>query len=289
VEKLANIEVPKRAEYIRVLMAELNRIASHLLFFGTMGMETGAFTPLLYGFREREQILDLFEMTCGQRLTYNYIRIGGCSDDLPNGFIEKAREFCNVMEKKIKEYHQLLSYNQIFINRMAKIGVLPPDLAIAFGVTGPNLRASGVNWDLRKNEPYSVYPEMDFAIPVGTGKVGTIGDSWDRYFVRMQEIEQSVRIIRQVLDKIPAGEIRAKVGRVFKPPAGEVYVRAENPRGELGFYIVSDGSQNPYRLKIRAPSFSNLSVVPEISRGTMIADFVILLGSFDIVLPEIDR
>jgi NADH-quinone oxidoreductase subunit D len=289
IEKLAGIEVPKRADYIRVIMAELNRISSHLIFMGTMGLETGAFTPLLYGFREREEILDLFEMTCGQRLTYNYIRIGGVSADLPSGFIDKARSFCNLLEKRIKEYHNLLSYNRIFINRMANIGVLPQDLAIAYGVSGPNLRGSGVKWDLRKNEPYSVYPELEFDVPVGRGEVGTPGDSWDRYIVRMKEMEQSIRLIRQALDKIPDGEVRSKVPRLFKPPPGEVYVRAENPRGELGFYVVSDGSTNPYRLKIRAPSFSNLSAVPPISKGAMIADFVLLLGSFDIVLPEIDR
>ncbi|MFH1229987.1 MAG: NADH-quinone oxidoreductase subunit D [Planctomycetota bacterium] len=289
IEKLAGIEVPKRAEYIRVIMAELNRIATHLVFFGTMGLEAGAFTPLLYGFREREQILDMFEMTCGQRLTYNYMRIGGVSDDLPDGFVDKARYFCDDMDKKIKEYHNLLSYNQLFIVRMANIGILPPELAISYGVTGPNLRGSGVKWDLRKNEPYSVYPELDFEIPVGTGEVGKIGDAWDRYMVRMKEIEQSVRIIRQALDKIPSGEVRIKVGRIFKPSQGEVYSRAENPRGELGFYVVSDGSTNPYRLKIRAPSFNNLSAVPPISKGAMISDFVLLLGSFDIVLPEVDR
>ena len=289
VEKLAGIEVPKRAEYIRVIMAEFNRIASHLVFFGTMGLEAGAFTPLLYGFREREEILDLFEMTCGQRLTYNYMRIGGVSDDLPDGFVDKARRFCDVLEKKLVEYNNLLSYNQIFVIRMANVGVLPVDLAIDYGVTGPVLRGSGVKWDLRKNEPYSVYPELEFDIPTGKGEMGKVGDAWDRYMVRMREMEQSIRIIRQALDKMPSGDVRAKVGRILKPPQGEVYFRAENPRGELGFYVVSDGSTNPYRLKIRTASFNNLSAVPPISKGTMISDFVLLLGSFDVVLPEIDR
>ncbi|MEW6026875.1 MAG: NADH-quinone oxidoreductase subunit D [Planctomycetota bacterium] len=289
VEKLGAIEVPKRAEYIRVIMAELNRIATHLVFMGTMGLETGAWTPIVYGFREREEILDLFEMTCGQRLTYNYMRIGGVSDDLPGGFVDKARRFCDALEKKLVEYNNLLSYNQIFIDRMANIGVLPADLAIDYGVTGPPLRGSGVKWDLRKNEPYSVYPELEFDIPTGKGEQGRVGDAWDRYMVRMHEMEQSIRIVRQALDKLPPGDIRAKVGRVFKPAAGEVYVRSENPRGELGFYIVSDGSANPYRLKIRTASFNNLSAVPPISKGTMISDFVLSLGSFDIVLPEVDR
>jgi len=289
VEKLASIEVPKRAEYIRVVMAELNRIATHLVFMGTMGLETGAWTPIVYGFREREEILDLFEMTCGQRLTYNYMRIGGVSDDLPAGFIDKARKFCDVLEQKWVEYNNLLSYNQIFIGRMAKVGVLPAELAIDYGVTGPALRGSGVKWDLRKNEPYSVYPELEFDIPVGTGEQGKLGDAWDRYMVRMREIKQSIRIVRQALDKMPGGEVRAKVGRIFKPAKGEVYVRSENPRGELGFYVVSDGTANPYRLKIRTGSFNNLSAVPPISKGTMISDFVMTLGSFDVVLPEIDR
>ncbi len=289
VEKLASIEVPKRAEYIRVVMAEFNRIATHLVFMGTMGLETGAWTPIVYGFREREEILDLFEMTCGQRLTYNYMRIGGVSDDLPSGFVDKARRFCDMLEQKWVEYNNLLSYNQIFIMRMAKVGVLPVDLAIDYGVTGPVLRGSGVKWDLRKNEPYSVYPELEFDIPIGTGELGQVGDAWDRYMVRMREIKQSIRIIRQALDKMPSGEVRAKVGRIFKPAAGEVYSRAENPRGELGFYVVSDGSANPYRLKIRTASFNNLSAVPPISKGMMISDFVMTLGSFDIVLPEVDR
>ena len=289
VEKLAGIEVPKRAEYIRVVMAEFNRIATHLVFMGTMGLETGAWTPIVYGFREREEILDLFEMTCGQRLTYNYMRIGGVSDDLPNGFVDKARRFCDMLEQKWEEYNNLLTYNQIFIMRMAKVGVLPAELAIDYGVTGPALRGSGVKWDLRKNEPYSVYPELEFDIPIGTGEQGKVGDAWDRYMVRMREIKQSIRIIRQALDKMPSGDIRAKVGRIFKPAAGEVYVRSENPRGELGFYVVSDGMANPYRLKIRTGSFSNLSAVPSISQGTMISDFVMTMGSFDVVLPEIDR
>ncbi|MEK7448370.1 MAG: NADH-quinone oxidoreductase subunit D [Planctomycetota bacterium] len=289
VEKLAGIQVPERAEYIRVIMAELNRIASHLVFLGTSGLEAGAWTPLLYGFREREKILDLFEMTCGQRLTYNYYRFGGVAQDLPAGFIEKAKEFCDYFEPKLKEYNDLLSYNRIFINRMAHIGVLTPETAIAYGVTGPNLRAGGVKWDIRKNEPYSVYQKFDFDIPVGRGEVGETGDAWDRYMVRIREMGQSLKIVRQALEMIPAGEYCAKVPRMFKPPAGEVYCRFENPRGDLGFYLVSDGSQNPYRLKIRAPSFSNLSVISVLGAGTMISDLIMIVGSLDIILPEIDR
>jgi NADH-quinone oxidoreductase subunit D len=289
VEKLAGIQVPKRAEYIRVIMAELNRIASHLVFFGTSGLEAGAWSPLVYGFRERELILDLFDMTCGQRLTYNYFRIGGVSQDLPDNFIRKAREFCDYFEPKIKEYNILLSYNEIFIKRTANIGVLTPQMAIDYGVSGPNIRASGIKWDLRKNEPYSVYPELDFDIPVGTGEVGKAGDVWDRYMIRMKEMEQSTKIIRQALDKIPDGEYATKVPRTLKVPVGEVYCRFENPRGELGFYLVSDGSGKPYRLKIRAPSFSNLWVLPEIVKGEMISDLILSFGTLDAVLPEIDR
>jgi len=289
VEKLAGIPVPKRAEYIRVIMAELNRIASHLVFFGTSGLESGAVTPVLYGFRERELILNLFDMTCGQRLTYNYFRIGGVADDLPNGFVEKARAFCDYFEPKIKEYNNLLSYNEIFIKRTANIAVLTPDLAIAYGVSGPNIRASGIKWDIRRNEPYSVYPELEFEIPVGSGEVGTVGDIWDRYMLRIREMGESLKIVRQALDKIPDGEYCAKVPRMLKIPAGEGYCRFENPRGDLGFYLVSDGSNKPYRLKIRAPSFANLWVIPEITRGAMISDLVMAVGSLDIILPEIDR
>ncbi|MFC1525086.1 NADH-quinone oxidoreductase subunit D [Planctomycetota bacterium] len=289
VEKLAKIQVPERAEYIRVIMAELNRIASHLVFFGTSGLEAGAWTPLIYGFREREWIIDLFEMTCGARLTYNYMRIGGVSHDLPDGFITKAKEFCDYFEPRIKEYNNLLTYNQIFIKRMADIGVLSSETAINYGVTGPNLRASGVKWDIRKDDPYSVYHKLDFEVPVGKGEVGQVGDTWNRYIIRIREIEQSVKIIRQALDQMPQGEVRTKVPRILKIPAGEVYCRFENPRGEMGFYLVSDGSNKPYRLKIRAPSFSNVSVVSVLAKDTMFSDMVLILGSLDFILPEVDR
>ncbi|MBI4834207.1 MAG: NADH-quinone oxidoreductase subunit D [Planctomycetes bacterium] len=289
VEKLAGIEIPKRAEYIRVIMAELNRIASHLVFFGTAGLESGAWTPIVYAFREREYIVDLFDMTCGQRLTYNYFRIGGVADDLPKGFMEKARAFCDYFEPKIKEYNELLSYNEIFIKRTANVAVLPPETAVKYSVTGPNLRASGVKWDLRKNEPYSIYPEIDFDIPVSSGEKGMVGDTWNRYIIRMREMEESVKIIRQCLDKIPEGDYLTKVPRLFKAPPGEVYCRFENPRGELGFYLISDGGKSPYRLKIRTPSFAHLWVLPEISTGGMISDLIVAFGSLDLVVPEIDR
>ena len=292
VERLMNVEVPLRAQYIRVIMAELNRIASHLLFMACYALDSGAFTPFLYAFREREMILDLFEATCGARLTYNYIWIGGVSRDLPQGFVDKARQFLDYLSPRVKEYHELFSYNKIFIERTANVGILPKETAIAYGVTGPTLRGSGVRWDLRRDEPYLIYDRFDFDVPVGRGEMGTVGDCWDRYMVRMREIEESAKIVRQALDQyeqLPPGEVRAKVPRALKVPPGEVYMRTEAPRGEIGFYIVSDGGLKPYRVKVRAPSFSNLSVFHEISRGGMIADIVLILGSVDIVLGDIDR
>jgi len=289
VEKLMGLEAPPRANFIRVIMAELNRMASHLLFMSCYGLDMGAFTPFLYGFREREMILDLFEQTCGARLTYNYIRIGGVINDLPPGFADKARKFLDYLPARLKEYHDILSFNRIFVERTAKVGVMSKETAISYGVTGPSLRAAGVKWDLRKDQPYLVYDKFDFNIPVGTGEMGAVGDCWDRYMVRMREIEESAKIVRQALDMLPDGETRAKVPKALKIPPGEIFVRTEAPRGEIGFYIVSDGGLKPYRLKIRTPSFCNLSAFHEISRGAMIADIVAILGSIDIVLGDIDR
>lgn len=289
VEKLLNIEIPRRAQLLRVIMAELNRISSHLIAFGSLSSDMGAFTPFLFGIREREFINDLFEMVCGARLTYNYIRIGGVAQDLPEGFIGKAKEFLDYFPPKLKEYNELLSYNAIFIKRLANVAVITPEDALDYGVTGPNLRASGIRWDLRREDPYLVYPELDFDIPTGRGEMGKTGDAWDRYMMRIYEMEQSVKIVRQCFDMLQPGDYTAKVSKVLRVPAGEVYVRSENPRGELGFYLISDGSVKPYRLKIRAPSFANLSIVPILSRGVMIADLVAIVGSLDIILPEIDR
>ena len=289
VEKLAGIEAPPRAQYIRVIVAELNRIASHLVSWGTYGLDMGAFTPFLYGFRERELILDLFEALCGARLTYNYVAIGGVRRDLPLGWAQKTREFLDYFEPKIDEYNDLLSYNRIFINRTAKVGVIPADRAIAYGLSGPVLRGSGVKWDLRRATPDLVYDKMDFDICVGEGRMGQVGDSWDRYFVRVLEMVQSARIVRQALDQMPPGDVKAKVPRVFKPPAGEVYYEIENPRGALGFYIVSDGGAVPYRLKVRGPSFSNLSILNEIARDCLLGDIPAIVGSIDVVMGEVDR
>jgi NADH-quinone oxidoreductase subunit D len=289
VEKLAGIEVPERAEYIRVIVCELNRIASHLIAFGAFTADMGAFTPFLYAIRERERINDLFEEICGNRLTYNYVRIGGVSADLPPGFLEKTTEFLDYLEPKVPEYNDLISYNKIFVHRLANVAVVTPAKAVANGLTGPNLRGSGVRFDLRRDEPYSVYPKLDFDVCVGAGERGTLGDCFDRYIVRLNEIRESAKILRQAIAQIPDGPVMAKVPRLFKPPAGEVYFRAENPRGETGIYLISDGTVNPYRLKLRAPSFVTMNIFEEVTRGLMIADIVAVIGSFDIILPEIDR
>jgi NADH-quinone oxidoreductase subunit D len=290
VEELMDLKVPQRVEYIRVIMAELNRIASHLLALGVYGLDIGAFTPFLYMFRDRERILDMFELTCGARLLYNYMWVGGVSHDLPVGFAEAVFDFLDYFEPKIQEYNDLLTYNKIFIERTADIGVLPPDIAINYGVSGPNLRASGVKWDVRRDEPYSVYDKLEFDIPLGEGKMGAVGDCWDRYWVRILEIEESCKILRQALKQIPSnGDVHSKMPKKIRPPKGSVYRRTESPRGDLGYYIVSDGSSIPYRLKMRSPAFTALSVLGELSQGWMLSDIIAILGSLDIVLGEIDR
>jgi NADH-quinone oxidoreductase subunit D len=289
VEKLLGIKIPERVEYIRVIMAELQRIASHLIALGTYGLDVGAFTPFLFMFRDRERILDLFETTCGARLLYNYIWVGGVSHDLPPGFIDKAKAFCKYFRPNIKEFNDLLSYNEIFIKRTANVGVLPANVAIAYGCSGPMLRGSGVNFDLRKDDPYSIYDRFQWDVCVGKGEVGTVGDCWDRYMVRMREMEQSINIIEQALDQIPEGDVMSAIPKRVRPNAGDVYVRSESPRGEIGFYLISDGSTTPFRVKARSPAFVNLSVLPEICRGSMIADVVAITGSVDIVLGEVDR
>ena len=289
VEKLMGLEVNERAQYLRVIVAELNRIASHLVYFGTYGLDVVAFTPFLYAFRERERIVDLFEEISGARLLYNYIWIGGVAFDAPEGWLDKVAEFCDYFEPKIKEYNDLLSYNKIFIERTANVGVIPADLAINYGLSGPSLRGSGVKFDLRKNDPYCIYDRFDFEICYGNGEKGTVGDTWDRYFVRIQEMTESVKIIRQALKQIPDGDAKETVPKNVRVPKGEIYFRSETPRGELGYYIISDGGKNPVRVKVRAPAFSNLSIIPAIAPGLMVADLVAVLGSLDIVLGEIDR
>jgi NADH-quinone oxidoreductase subunit D len=297
VEQLCGIDVPERGKYVRVIASELNRIASHLVSFGCYGMDMGAFTPFLYGFREREYILDLFEAMCGARLTYSYIYPGGPSHDLPEGWVERCREFLDYFEPKIDEYNNLLSFNHIFVNRTANVVVTTAEQAIAYGLSGPPLRACGVRWDLRRSRPYDIYDRFDFEIPIGLegGHDGipdkvVPGDSWNRYFVRMLEMKQSVRIVRQALDQMPTdGPVAAKNTKNVKLPKGSIYFEAENPRGQLGFYIEGDGSRIPYRVKCKGPSFCNLSITSEACRGVLIADMPAFIGSIDIVMGEVDR
>ena len=285
VEKLAGIEVPERAEYIRVIMAEMMRIASHLMAIGFFLNDCGAFfTPLLYMYREREKLLDLFEMVCGQRLTYNYMRIGGVSQDLPPEFLPALKKFVQEMPAFMDEYDQLLKENEVLLARSKGVGILPAELAINASVAGPVLRASGVQWDLRKADPYSIYPRFDFDIPTGLQ-----GDTYDRYWVRVQEMRQSVRILEQALAHLPEGPHRAEVPFLVRPPQGEAYARIEAPKGELGFYIVSDTSIAPYRMHVRAPSFINLTPLREMCVGWKLADAIIILGSIDIIMGEVDR
>jgi NADH-quinone oxidoreductase subunit D len=239
--------------------------------------------------RDREHVLDIFEETCGARLLYNYMWVGGLSHDVPASFEEKVRNFVTYFRPKIRELNDLLSYNKIFIDRTANVGVLPADVALNYACSGPVLRGSGVKWDLRKNDPYSIYDRFDFEIPVGRGEKGTTGDCWDRYMVRVREMEQSTNIIEQAIERLPAGDVQASIPKRIRPDAGEIYFRSETPKGELGYYIVSDGTASPFRVKVKSPCFVNLSALPAISRGAMIADIVAILGSVDIVLGEVDR
>jgi NADH-quinone oxidoreductase subunit D len=299
VERMLGItdQIPKRVEYIRVLVAELNRIASHFVAIGTYGLDIGAFTPFLWLMRDREHILRLLEWTCGARMLYNYIWIGGLYYDLPLQFEERCAEFSAYLKPKLEHLETLLITNKIFIERTAKVGVLPLDLAVNYGVTGPMLRGSGLKYDLRRVDGYSVYPELDFDIPIGTGAMGTVGDCWDRTYVRMQECHESLKIIDQCLTRL-THELkrdkdfnpRALVPKKIRPKAGDYYVRAENPKGELGFFFRTDGrSDIPIRCKARGCSFVNLSVLPEMSKGVMISDLIAIVGSLDLVLGEVDR
>ncbi len=296
VEQLVGMEVPPRGQALRVIFAELNRIASHLVSLGTYGLDMGAFTPFLYCFREREMILDLFEAACGARLTYSYITIGGVHDDVPDGWIDRCREFLDYFETKIDDYNNLLSFNHIFIKRTGRVGVISKQDAIAFGLTGPPLRGSGIRFDLRKALPYDGYEKYDFEIPIaepaGTGDIPQgveVGDCWSRYFVRVLEMTQSVRIIRQAMDQLPGGDFRAKKGTTVKLPDDENYVEVENPRGQLGFYVRGDGSAIPYRVKARGPSFANLCITQHVARNVLLADVPAIIGSIDVVMGEVDR
>jgi NADH-quinone oxidoreductase subunit D len=284
VEKLLNIEAPPRAQVVRVILTELNRVASHLVWLGTHALDIGAITPVFYCFREREEALNIFEKYCGARLTTHAFRIGGLQYDTYEGFEQDVKAFCDMFPAKVDEYEALLTGNRIWMGRLTNVGVLTADECKEYGVTGPLLRAAGVKWDLRKAQPYSGYEKYDFEIPIRQN-----GDTFDRYMVRMQEMRQSVRIIRQAVENIPEGPIMGKVGKVIKPPVGEAYVSIEAPKGELGYYAVSDGSTQPYRVRVRPPSFVNLQALDRMVRGALVADICAVIGTLDIVLGEVDR
>jgi len=284
VEKLLGVEIPPRAQYTRMVLAELQRLASHLLWLGTHALDLGAMTPVFYTFREREEILKIFEKYCGARLTTHAFRIGGLQYDLYDGLEQDCLKFCEYLLPKIDEYEQLLTKNRIWINRTRGVGVLSAADAIAYGVTGPVLRGSGVKWDIRKVQPYEAYDKVEFDVPTGEH-----GDTYDRYIVRIQEMRQSVRIIRQCVERLAPGPIFGKVGKVIKPPAGEVYHSIEAPKGELGYFVVSDGTVNAYRVRVRPPSFVNLQALDIMIRGHLVADVVAVIGTLDIVLGEVDR
>jgi NADH-quinone oxidoreductase subunit D len=284
VEKLLNAEAPPRAQAVRVILTELNRIASHLLWLGTHALDIGAITPLFYTMREREEVLKIFENYCGARLTTHAFRIGGLQYEIYDGFETECKRFCDYFLDKVDEYEELLTGNRIWVERLTGVGVLTAEQCKEYAVSGPMIRAAGVKWDIRKAQPYSGYDQYEFDIPTRTN-----GDTFDRYMVRMAEMRQSVRIIRQAVDRIPEGPIMAKVPKVLKPPVGEAYVSIEAPKGELGYYIVSDGGLNPYRLRVRPPSFINLAALDKMVRGALVADVVAIIGTIDIVLGEVDR
>jgi NADH-quinone oxidoreductase subunit D len=284
VEKLLNVEAPPRARYVRVILTELNRLASHMLWLGTHALDIGAITPLFYTFRDREEVLKIFEKYCGARLTTHAFRIGGCLYETYEGFEREVKAFVAFVTPKIDEYEELLTTNRIWVERTKGVGVISGKDCIDLGVTGPLLRASGVKWDLRKAQPYAAYSEFDFEIPTREN-----GDTYDRYMVRVAEMRQSLRIISQAVEAIPEGPIMAKIPKVIKPPVGEIYHSVEAPKGELGYFIVSDGSTQPYRVRVRPPSFVNLQALDKMVRGQMVADVVAVIGTLDIVLGEVDR
>ncbi|MEI6846132.1 MAG: NADH-quinone oxidoreductase subunit D [Candidatus Firestonebacteria bacterium] len=284
IEKLLGIEAPKRAQYIRIIMAELNRAVNHMLFFGFFAMDLGATTALIFGFRERERVIELSESVSGARLTYNYFRVGGVARDLPSDFVAKTKTFIAFMRDKIKDYDTLVTDNVIFRDRSVGIGKFSKEDCLAYSLTGPVLRASGIKYDIRKDDTYSIYNEFDFEVPCLQE-----GDCFSRYQMRMLELRESLKIVEQALEKIEPGEIQAKVPKVIRPPAGEVYLRTESPKGELSVYLVSDGSTSPYRFHLRAPSFINLQILQKALVGVKVADVIAILGSIDLVLGEVDR
>jgi len=284
VEKMMGLEIPERAEFLRLIVMELQRVASHLVWWGTYLLDIGALSPFLYAFSDRERVLGLFNELCGARLTYNYMRVGGVKWDAPEGWIDRVKTFVKDMYNRLDEYHNLVSGNEIFLSRVKGIGKYDAETAISYGLSGANLRCTGVQWDLRKAEPYSLYDRFQFDVPVGKN-----GDCYDRYLIRVAEIEQSLRILEQALEQFPGeGETMGKVPRAIRPPAGEIYVRIESPRGEIGCHIVSKGKAEPYRLKFRRPSFVNLQILPKLLVGESMTNMVTILGGIDIVLGEVD-
>lgn len=284
VETMMDLKIPDRAEYLRIITMELGRIASHLVWWGTYLLDIGATSPFLYAFREREMIINMLNEISGGRLTFNYMRVGGVKWDAPEGWIGKVREFVPYMREQLKGYHQLVTGNEIFMNRVKGVGRYTKEDALNYSLSGANLRCTGVKWDLRKDEPYSIYDRFDFDVAVQDG-----GDAWARYHVRMKEIEESLKILEQAVEQFPSeGEILAKVPKIIKAPKGEAFVRIESPRGEIGCYIASDGKKEPYRLKFRRPSFYNLQILPKLLEGENIANLIAILGAIDIVLGEVD-
>jgi NADH-quinone oxidoreductase subunit D len=284
VEQAMDVEIPERAEYLRVVIMELQRVASHLVFVGTYLLDLGAMSPFLYVFADREEIVQLFNEICGARLTYNYMRVGGVKYDTPPGWLGRVDALVKKLQGKMKMYDNLITGNEIFLNRVRGIGKFTTETALAYGMSGINLRSTGFEWDLRKKKPYSVYDKFDFDIPLGES-----GDCYDRYMLHMMELRQSLRIIEQALGSFPeSGPVLGKVPKLIRVPAGEYYSGIEGARGELGFYIVSDGKDKPYRLKIRKPSFVNLQLLPELLRGQSMSNLIAILGAVDIVLGEVD-
>ncbi|MEH7011239.1 NADH-quinone oxidoreductase subunit D [Neobacillus niacini] len=284
VETMMGIQVPERADFLRVMAMELGRIASHLVAWGTYILDLGATSPFIYAFRDREMIINMLNELSGARLTFNYMRVGGVKWDAPEGWVDGIKEFIPYMREQIKGYHDLVSGNEIFIDRVKGVGVYSKEDAINYSLSGPNLRSTGVKWDLRKDEPYSIYERFDFNVVTKE-----TGDCLARYHVRLEEIEESLKILEQACEQFPAeGEILAKVPKIIKAPKGEAFVRIEAPRGEIGCYIASDGKKEPYRLKFRRPSFYNLQILPKLLIGENIANLVAILGAVDIVLGEVD-
>jgi len=283
-ERLMAVEPPERAQYIRTILAELNRLASHLLFLGTYAIDLGGMTPIMYGFRERERIQNLFESVTGARMMHNFIRIGGVKEDVPPGFALRVRALLDDVERGVDEIDRLLTFNEVFLARTRGVGVIDAPTAVSCGLTGPSLRASGVAYDVRKDYPYEAYPYLSYKVPIGEN-----GDCWDRYYMRVLECRESASMVRQCLDQMEDGPVTAQMRRIARPPKGEVYAHGENPRGDIGVFLVSDGTDKPYRVKVRAPSFCNLVALRPMMRNAYIADAVAILGSLDIVLGEVDR